>query len=106
VKDTSNTLVFHFNVTTAVPSVPGADYGIEGYPNPVKNQFTLDHLKLIDKWEWLEIMSVEGKEKLLVESIKNKQSITITTGQLAQGLYIAILSNQKGERCFIRFVKL
>jgi photosystem II stability/assembly factor-like uncharacterized protein len=105
-KDTSNTLVFHINVATALPPALGGDYGITGFPNPVNNLFTLDHLKLTDKWEWVEIMSIDGKERLIVASLRNRQSITIGTTQLAQGLYIAILSNQKGEQYFLRFLKL
>jgi hypothetical protein len=102
---TSNVLTFTVNTSTAIIPVAAANYGIHLYPNPVIKSFTIDTLKLTDKWSTIEIISIDGKSKIIETSIQNKTTITVDVDHLISGLYIAILRKKTGEKVFVKFVK-
>jgi len=102
----SNVLVFTVNVATAVNPVAAANYNIKYFPNPVQATLFIDSLKLSDKWQTVEIISMEGRQKLIVKHISNQTSIAIRTNQLSSGSYIVILRRKGGERAFFKFIKI
>ena len=106
VNSVSNVLVFTVNVATAVNPVAAANYNIKYFPNPVQATLFIDSLKLSDKWQTVEIISMEGRQKLIVKHISNQTSIAIRTNQLSSGSYIVILRRKGGERAFFKFIKI
>ncbi len=103
---TSEALVFIINTVTAIDPVPASSQGIVYYPNPVTNLLTIDSLKISDRWETLEITSLNGSQKVLVENIINKTRVTVSVGNLASGLYIAILRRKSGVPVYLKFIKI
>jgi hypothetical protein len=102
---TSNTLVFTVNTVTALNPVPGIDYGISYAPNPVNSILYIDSLKLSDKWQTLEIISIDGKKALPEITITNRTRTFVNVERLPSGQYIAILRRKTGVPVFLKFVK-
>lgn len=103
---TSNALTFVVNVITAVDPVPAASQGIVYYPNPVTSQLIIDSLKLSDRWETLQITSLNGAQKLIQENISNKTRVMIKVDKLESGVYVAILRRKSGVPVYLKFVRL
>lgn len=102
---TSNAMRFRVNTVTAVDPVPGDRYGIHLYPNPASGIVFLDTLRSSDRWETLEVVSIDGKQKLLSMVIRNQSRVSFDVSKLSAGVYIALLSRKSGETVYIRFVK-
>jgi hypothetical protein len=101
----SNALTFTVNTATAINPVSGDKYGIHLYPNPVNSMFTLDTLKLSDKWDVLDIISIDGKNISSYE-IRNQSRLTVNVSKLNAGLYIAILRRKTGKHVYLKFIKI
>ncbi|WP_276504254.1 DUF7619 domain-containing protein [Terrimonas pollutisoli] len=97
---------FTYTVVTAIDPVPGSSLGIRLYPNPTRGSFIIDTLKLSDNWETLEIFDMDGRKKLANFTIKNKTTVSINIGHLANGFYTAILRRRNGQPAVIKFIKL
>jgi hypothetical protein len=65
------------------------DAGFLIYPNPAKNQFTISQAAIGAN---VNIYDITGK--LVISEIVNEEVMTITTEQLANGLYIVQLENE------------
>jgi hypothetical protein len=102
---TSNVLTFTVGTITSTPTVPGLQFGIHYYPNPVTDILYIDSLRLTDKWETIEIINIKGS-RVLLKNIKNQSKTQITLTHLVAGSYIAILQRRNGARAYIRFLKL
>jgi hypothetical protein len=102
---TSNTLTFTVNTVTAINPVNGSNYGIRYYPNPVNTVLFIDSLKLLDKWQTLEIKSIDGKSVIPIISIVNRTTTFVNVDRLPGGLYIAVLRRKNGIPAYLKFVK-
>ncbi len=92
-------------VITAIGYVPSGAFGIRLYPNPARNEISIDTLKLADKWETLTIISSDGGQTLKIISIKNKTTIRIQIEKLASGCYLAIFRRKDGQTALIKFIR-
>jgi hypothetical protein len=102
---TSNALIFTVNTATAINPVPGSNYGIRYYPSPVKTVLFIDSLKLTDKWQTLEIKSMDGRSVLPLINIVNRISTTVNVERLPAGQYVAVLRRKNGIPAYLKFVK-
>lgn len=93
-------------VITALPSDPDAPGSVHLYPNPVDEQLNLDALKLTDKWETLDIMSIDGSQCIATFNIAGKTKVTLQAGHLNSGYYLAVLRRKNGPPAIMRFIKL
>ena len=101
---TSTALVFTITVTTAINPVASGRYGLKVYPNPVINELIIDSLKLADKWESFELVSIDGK-KVIAKRIINQTRIIQPVASLNKGLYTVVLRRKNGERAYFKIVK-
>ena len=106
VTSVSNVLVFTVNVATGINSVAATNYKIKYFPNPVHSILIIDSLKLSDKWQTVEIITMDGRQKLTFKNISNQTSVIIRTDQLSSGCYIGMLRKKGGEGAFFKFIKL
>lgn len=74
-------------------------------PNPVQSTLHIDGLQPDDQWEKVEIVNVNGGNKLVVRNVINQISVDIPVSHLAKGLYIAVFSNKKGDTMKLKFLK-
>ena len=88
---TSNVISFVVNTVTAVNPVPADRYGIHLYPNPATGIVYIDTLRTADRWESLEIISVDGKQKLFSMAINNRSRVSFDVSGLSGGVYFALL---------------
>jgi len=102
----SNALMFTVNLTTAVNPVPANDYGFRIYPNPVQSTFTIDSLKLSDRWRSLDILSADGKNKLLTKNISDQQKLVCNIEKLPAGFYLVLLRNKANKTIYFKIIKL
>ena len=102
----SQELVFTINLPTAVDPEPAEAHGIRAFPNPVTDFLILDSLKLSDKWETAEIISLDGRQRLVFENIRNKISLKIPVQKLSKGFYAAVLRRRNDAPVYIRFIKM
>lgn len=100
---TSGWLVFSVRL---IPRIPNGIYGILYYPNPATSILTVDSLKLADQWQTLEIISINGKQKLLSVNVANRTKVTLNILQLARGTYIGILRRRSGDAAHFKFVRM
>lgn len=98
-------VTFKINTITGIDAVSAANYGITYWPNPVNTYMVIDGLKLMDQWQTLDIMSVDGHQKILFQSVTNQTRVTLNTSSLKAGFYIGILRKKNGEMVYIKFVK-
>lgn len=87
-------------LTTAIIPVPANDYGIGIYPNPVRSTFTIDSLKLSDRWRSLDIVSADGKNKLVSKNISDQQKLVCNIEKLSAGFYIAFKKQSEQNSLF------
>ena len=102
---TSNVLVFTVTTVTSVNPVAAINYGIKAYPNPVSSLLVIDSLRLSDQWQTLEIISIDGRQKLFAEKINGQTSLSINVERLPGGYYVAILTNKQGRKAYLNFIK-
>lgn len=103
---TSSPLTFTVNIPTAISPEPGGRYGIRIYPNPAAGFLIIDTLKLSDKWDILEIQSIDGKQQLFTMKIHNQQKVIVPVSGLPSGMYMAILRNKSGKIAYMNFIKI
>lgn len=102
---TSNVLVF--TVTpTAIVSLPANEYGIKYYPNPVQTELIIENLRISDKWETFDVMSIEGKQKILTLNCRNQDRMSVNLQILKQGTYLGILHSKTGLSVYMAFLKM
>lgn len=103
---TSTALSFNVNMVTGVPTIPGSEFGIRLYPNPASTAIIIDTLSYSEKWETIDIISVEGKQPIKQKNVRNVQRAEIDISNLPSGFYIAVLHRKDKPRVYIRFLKL
>jgi hypothetical protein len=102
---TSAPVIFTVNFPTGIGPVQQSSDHIRIYPNPAHTTITIDSLKIFDKWESVELMSIDGKQKISREKIRGRLSVTIRIDQLSAGMYIVILHRKSKEPLYLKFVK-
>lgn len=100
----SNTLVFTVNVVTAVNPVSASNSGIRYFPNPAHDVLYIDSLRLSDRWNTLQVVTIDGRIQRSVSLVGLKVAKLTLTG-LAAGPYTAILYRATGQPVFFMFVK-
>jgi hypothetical protein len=103
---TSNTLAFIVTTVTAVNPVPGSNYGIIYYPNPASSKLYIDSLRLNDKWQSLEVISLSGAQMILPVGLVNQTKKEISVERLLPGSYIIILRRKSRAPAYVKFIKL
>ena len=101
----SNVLIFTVNPVTAINPVSATSFGIRYYPNPVNSTLYIDSLKVSDKWQTLEIKSIDGKSVIPIINIANRTTIFVNVDRLPGGLYIAVLRRKLGIPAYLKFVR-
>jgi hypothetical protein len=102
----SATMNFIVNKVTGIAPVPASQYGLRYYPNPVQKIFTIDGLRLADRWQQLRVTGIDGQQTYLQMDIKNSTRLEVGTAGLRPGMYIAILRNISGAEVYLKFIKL
>jgi hypothetical protein len=102
----SNTLTFAVSPVTAINTVPASSLGIRIYPNPVTSIFTIDSLRVNENWLSLDIMSMDGKHKLLTKMTGHQSRLTVDVSHLPAGYYLVLLKRKSGKTAYLKFVKL
>jgi hypothetical protein len=90
---------------TAINTVPASSFGIRVYPNPVTSEFTIDTLKLTDKWETMDILDASGKQKLANMNIRQQSKLSLKVASWPGGLYFVVLKRKNGQQAVMRFLK-
>ncbi|HEX2532135.1 MAG TPA: right-handed parallel beta-helix repeat-containing protein [Chitinophagaceae bacterium] len=102
---TSNVLTFNLN-PTAIPAVPSASYGIRAFPNPAHSVLEITNLGLQDRWESLEVMTLDGKRTLRSVDLRNRTRITLAVEQLGAGMYLVVMRGWDGRLAYFTFIRL
>ena len=102
---TSNVLIFTVNTVTSVNPVAAINYGIKAYPNPAITLLIIDSLKLSDRWETVEITSIDGRQKLFSRKVNGQTRLSIDIQKLPAGYYVAILTRKQGMKAYLNFIK-
>jgi hypothetical protein len=97
--------VLNFSVITAA-SQSAANLGIRHYPNPANKTLIIDSLKVTDQWEMVEISGIDGRQKIITQSLKDQTRVVINLEKLQSGFYIAILRRKTGAAVYVKFTKL
>ena len=74
------------------------------YPNPVKNELTVDFNGVSDNIE-ASVVSLSGKELVRLPLQDGISKKTIEVGQLAKGEYLLVIRGKQGEVNTIKFTK-
>lgn len=85
---------------------PNGPFGVLYYPNPATSVLTLDSLKLEDKWETVEIMTMSGDNRIAPRDVRNQTRVSVYIGALPAGTYVAVLRRASGGFGYYRFIKL
>jgi hypothetical protein len=102
----SNALTFTVNTVTAVNTVSASDYAIKLYPNPATKTVSIDSIKLSDHWQTCKIINMEAKQVKPLQNIIGRTKCILDVQGLPPGYYIAVLTNQKGNSAYLKFIKL
>lgn len=102
----SASMSFTVNKVTGIDPVPADQYGVRYYPNPVDKILTIDGLRLSDRWQQLQITSIDGRQNLLVMDVRNKTKVEVPAETLRPGMYVAVLRNASGVAVYLKFIKL
>jgi hypothetical protein len=102
----SNVLTFIVNNPTSLPDNLNGLGNIKIWPNPAQNVLTIANLKLIDSWESIEIITIDGKRILFNNSIKMEDRIDLNISHLKNGLYILKFRKKNGREHFYKFEKI
>jgi hypothetical protein len=97
--------VLRFTVTpTAIVVVNPTSVGIRYYPNPTERVLTIDGIRNTDRWETVEIRTVDGR-LLSTEKIAGRTRIDLNVKSLSNGIYSAILRGTYGQVAYLLFLK-
>ncbi len=102
---TSNVLTFTVNKITGIIPVTAVEHGVKYYPNPAGSVLVIDSLHPADKFEYLEIKSINGGQKLMSVRITGKAKVVVPVDALKPGLYIAILYRKEDQPLYFKFIK-
>jgi hypothetical protein len=101
----STPITFTVNVPTAAPSLIISGQSVRIFPNPASNTVFIDSLLLADRWQSLEIISIDGKRSLVQYSLVNQTKISIDISNLPSGLYIIKLTKKNGSEYYFKLLK-
>ena len=101
----SNVVVLMVNNITGINVVSASNYGIRYYPNPVKTILIIDSLKAMDKWQTIDIITADGKQKVISKNITGFSRIAINVEKLSGGLYVAVLNRREGPGVYLKLIK-
>ena len=93
------------NNITGINVVSASNYGIRYYPNPVKTILIIDSLKAMDKWQTIDIITADGKQKVISKNITGFSRIAINVEKLSGGLYVAVLNRREGPGVYLKLIK-
>ncbi len=99
-------LSFIVNKITGIEPVPAAQYGLLYYPNPVQSTLVIDHLRLSDRWQQLEITGIDGKQIFSSINISYRTRVEVPAEGLKPGMYVAVLHSVSGQAVYLKFIKL
>jgi hypothetical protein len=102
---TSAPVTFTVIFPTGIGPVQQNGDRIKIYPNPAHTTVTIDSLKIFDKWETIELLSVDGRQTISQEKVQGRISVTMKIDQLSAGMYIVILRRQSKNPVYLKFVK-
>jgi hypothetical protein len=100
----SNSLTFTIGNVTAVNPEPVRNFAIRIYPNPVIANLRIENLSLGDRWDRLEIFTLNGS-KVRAVSLLGVTAKAIDLGGLAGGGYIVVFVSRSGQRAFYKIIK-
>jgi len=103
---TSPALIFTINTATGINVVPLSNYNIHAYPSPVHSTLIIDSLKLSDKWQSLQVISIDGRSTLLTKDISGQVTVQMDVQLLRNGIYLLLLRKRSGEVVCLKFEKL
>ncbi len=103
---TSNVITFTVNTATSVGNVNGLNFGIQLFPNPVRNVLNLTSLRLTDKWIKAEIWGINGQTNILQKNIQNQTTTQLNVATLPSGVYYVVLRRNNASNAYIKFIKL
>lgn len=72
------------------------------YPNPVQHQLFINS-KSPEEIQDIRIVSMEGRNMFMINSIANKESINLSTWKA--GIYFIVITNAKGDRKVEKIIK-
>lgn len=75
------------------------------YPNPVNGILRIEDLRLTDKWEYVTIKAIDGKQAHVIQPVSGKESVSIDLDKLTPGVYVAILLRKNGKSFTYKFIK-
>ena len=77
------------------------------FPNPVKNVLYIQVTAAASSKYSIQLLDVAGKQLLSGQYrvLQGQQAIPLAVGGYAKGLYLLLLTNEKGERVQLKFVK-
>jgi large repetitive protein len=75
-------------------------------PNPVNDVLTISNLQTSDDWETVEIVNMNGGNKVMTVNVVNQTSISVNVGGLPGGMYVAVLKSRSGATLQLKFMKL
>jgi hypothetical protein len=99
-------LSFIVNKITGIEPVPGAQYGMRYYPNPVQSTLIIDSLRLSDRWQRLQVTGIDGRQTFISMDINNRTRVEVAAEGLTPGMYVAIIRNSNGLAVYLKFIKL
>jgi hypothetical protein len=102
--DTSQEILFIVEDSSVVTSPDTSS--VRFFPNPVQSLLNVSGLRLTDGWESLEMITIEGVQKLYTTAVKGQTGISIMTGQLTAGVYVIILRGPKGNTAHFKIIKM
>jgi len=105
----SNTLVYTVLVdttVTAINPVTGGGTLLRIYPNPASSYIYIDSLKLSDKWQFLNVISADGRVVMAGVDISNTTRRRLPIAGLPNGQYMVILTRRNGRQSILHYVKI
>jgi hypothetical protein len=102
----SNVLIFTLNTITGIAPIPGSNYHIHYYPNPVNNKLYIDSLNAAEHWQSIEIVPVTGIGIGKVIYLGSQINVSIDVEGMVPGYYIAVLRRKQGVAVYLKFIKL
>jgi hypothetical protein len=91
--------------TTGIDAVPAESLGIGGYPNPATVLFTIDSLKLSDKWETLDVYRSDGKQMMGGYNIRSRTTVTLSIAGFSNGVCFVVLRRKEKQAVVMKFLK-
>jgi Secretion system C-terminal sorting domain len=97
----SNSLIFVVNIG----QTSNSNNGIRFYPNPAHKILFIDTLRPADKWQTVDLYSIDGKRLIISKNITNQVRVSLDLEGYASGTYIVILRREQGSAIYFRLIK-